>query len=293
LWWFNYINEVVMLAIIGGTGFYELDGLSINSVEEVRTPYGIPSAQISIGKIGKNNIAFLPRHGRGHALLPSEINYQANIYALKAIGATQVLSISAVGSLTEELAPGDVALPSQYLDFTKGKRETTFFGDGLVGHVSTAVPVCEKLAAAVVDVGHATPEVKIHTGVTYACVEGPRLGTRAESFFLRGTGAHLVGMTNVPEVFLACEAQIAYASLCIVTDYDSWHDDPSHHATVAQVIKRYKETAFKVQKLVSTLLAGELPSRTKAQAKTLESAILTPEEFLTPEKKQLLAILRR
>lgn len=282
-----------MLGIIGGTGFYQLESLDVHSVEEVETPFGMASAQIALGTIDSHPVAFLPRHGRGHSLLPSEINYRANIYALKVVGVTHILSISAVGSLAEEIAPGDLALPSQYIDFTKGRREATFFGKGLAGHVSTAFPVCARLASKVAEAAQHVKDCRIHQGLVYACIEGPRLSTQAESFFLQNAGAQLVGMTNVPEVFLAREAQIAYASLCIVTDYDCWHEDPAHHVTVDQVIQRYYKTVSKVHEVLKVLFADEIPLRSSDLTSSLQTAVITGEEQLTAEHREILATLRR
>ena len=219
-----------MLAIIGGTGLYDIDGLETVSEETIETPFGSPSAPVKRLRLGEREILFLPRHGAGHSFLPHEINYRANIFALKKAGARMLVGFSAVGSLREEIAPGDFAIPSQYLDLTKGKRENTFFGNGIAAHVSTAVPTCPDLSGWIKQVAQENA-IKLHMDKTYACVEGPRLGTKAESFFMRGAGCDLVGMTNVPEVFLAREAQLSYATLCIATDYDCWMEDPSQHVT--------------------------------------------------------------
>ena len=178
------------------------------------------------GRLHDREILFLARHGAGHRLLPHEVNYRANVFALKRAGATQILGFSAVGSLVEAVAPGDLAMPSQYFDWTRGARERSFFGGGVAAHISTAIPVSENLVTWAAGAAKRL-DITLHTGLTYACVEGPRLGTRAESHFMRGAGCHLVGMTNVPEAFLAREAQICYATVGIVTDYDCWMDDPS------------------------------------------------------------------
>jgi 5'-methylthioadenosine phosphorylase len=199
-----------MLSVIGGTGVYAFEGLEITDTHEVVTPFGRPSAPIVEGRLGGAPLLFLARHGQGHALLPHEVNYRANIWALKSLGATRVVGVSAVGSLRLEIAPGDLSVPDQYFDFVKGPREKSFFGGGMAAHVSTAEPTCARLTAAVAAAGERVG-VSVHTGKTYGCVDGPRLGTRAESFFLRdAAGCDLVGMTNVPEVFLAREAQLCY-----------------------------------------------------------------------------------
>ena len=197
-----------MLAIIGGTGLYELDGMVIDQRIDEPTPFGQPSGAISRGRIGQHTVLFLARHGAGHRLLPHEVNYRANIYALKRAGATMILSFSAVGSLAEAIEPGHLAIADQYFDWTRGERRRTFFGDGVAAHVSTAQPVSATLIDWVVqgvrDHASRHPDhapITLHPRVTYACVEGPRLGTRAESLFMRQAGCQLVGMTNVPEVF--------------------------------------------------------------------------------------------
>lgn len=281
-----------MLAIVGGTGLYELPGLEIERRLQPTTPFGEPSGEVLQGRLGNNPVLFLARHGSGHRLLPHEVNYRANIFALKQAGATQLLGFSAVGSLALEVRPGDLAMPEQYFDWTRGNRQRTFFGGGVAAHVSTARPV----SAALVDaVGHAAGRagLSVHRGLTYACVEGPRLGTRAESHFLRQAGCHLVGMTNVPEVFLAREAQMAYATVGLVTDYDCWLDDPAQHVSVSGIFELYGQTLGKATQLLHALLAEALP-QPEADARTaLSTAMLTPDAALTEEQRQWLDVLRR
>lgn len=281
-----------MIGIIGGTGLYKIDGLSDLQQETVETPFGVPSAPIMIGKLGAKAIAFLPRHGNSHELLPSEINYRANIFALKSLGVTQVVSVSAVGSLAEEIVPGSLVLPSQYLDLTKGVRAPSFFGDGLVGHISSANPVCSELVAAIHKAGQCA-DVEIMTGATYACVEGPRLGTSAESHMLRGFGAKIVGMTNVPEVFLAREAQVCYASICVVTDYDSWRNDPAEHATVDAILTRYQSSISKVKGVIHELIESYDGSITCPCRTALGSALLTSREKFNPKHRSIVSVLER
>lgn len=280
-----------MLGIIGGTGIYQLEGLEVTAEHELETPFGAPSAPIIQGRMGERDLFFLPRHGRKHELLPSEVNYRANIWALKKLGVTEVVGLSAVGSLREEIAPGDLSLPDQYFDFVKGNREKTFFGKGLAAHVSTAEPTSKPLADALEQAG-AQVGISVHRGKTYGCVDGPRLGTRAESFFLRGAaGCDLVGMTNVPEVFLAREAQISYCTIAIATDYDCWMEDPAHHVSVEQVIARYGASLEKAKKLLTAFINASVqeldcPSRT-----SLACAVLTPRDSLTAEQQALLELL--
>lgn len=296
-----------MLGIIGGSGFYQIDGLEIIEQRQVSTPYGAPSAPLTIARLSgsaaaaadnndnnsnnsNNTVIFLPRHGGGHTLLPSEINYRANIWALKSAGARQVIAVSAVGSLRQEIAPGHFVIPAQYIDHTKGLRRHTFFGDGLVAHVSSAQPVCPALsgalAAAAKGAGYAA-----HAGKTYVCVEGPRLGSRAESFFLRDAmRADIVGMTNVPEVFLAREAQLCYATLGVVTDYDCWQDDPAAHVTVEEVIRRFGDTINRAKTVVAALLQNP-PPPDDAHRRVLAASILTPPAARSTAHQELLAVL--
>ena len=281
-----------MLAIIGGTGIYQMDQLEVIETREMATPFGAPSSPIVRGKLGKHNIIFLSRHGAGHQHLPHEVNYRANIFALKAMGATQIIGISAVGSLDEAIAPGELAVPAQYFDWTRGRREQTFFGNGIAVHVSTANPVSANLSDWIARHG-AQLGIKVHTGVTYACVEGPRLGTRAESHFLRHAGCHLVGMTNVPEVFLAREAQICYATIGIATDYDCWMDDPAKHVQATEIFGLYRKSLDKVQLLLSALLADERPPEEPEIRSALQYAMLTPASALTAQQREWTAILQR
>ncbi|EAR62845.1 S-methyl-5'-thioadenosine phosphorylase [Neptuniibacter caesariensis] len=281
-----------MLAIIGGTGIYQLEGLEVMGEHELETPFGSPSAAITQGKMADQDLLFLPRHGRRHELLPSEVNYRANIWALKKLGATQVIGLSAVGSLQEEIAPGDLSLPDQYFDFVKGNREKTFFGNGLAAHVSTAEPTSKCLADGLEKAAESVGQ-KVHRNKTYACVDGPRLGTRAESFFLRGAaGCDLVGMTNVPEVFLAREAQLCYCTIAIATDYDCWLDDPAQHVSVEQVIARYGASLEKAKQVLTAYITqGNSCADDCSCRKSLASAVLTPREVLNAEQLELLELL--
>jgi 5'-methylthioadenosine phosphorylase len=282
-----------MIGIVGGTGLYKLDGLSGVEERKIETPYGLPSAPLTIGAMGNQKIAFLPRHGSHHDKLPHELNYRANVWALKAAGARAIISVSAVGSLAMEYAPGDLVIPSQYLDFTKGIRAHTFLGDGLVAHISSAEPVCPVLSGRIAGVAQSL-SIKLHSGRTYACVEGPRLGNRAESRFLIQSGAHIVGMTNVPEVYLALEAQMAYASICVVTDYDCWLEDPSYHATLDKVMAQYKGSLDKVKKILTKLLSeGDLSKEleTSPSRKALAGAVITDRSRMAADRLTQLAFL--
>ena len=282
-----------MLAIIGGSGLYALDELDVVAEHDIDTPFGKPSAPIIEGKAFGSSVLFLPRHGRNHEFLPSEVNYRANIYALKKLGATTVLSISASGSLQEEIAPGDLALASQYFDHTRGKRNASFFGEGVTAHISTAAPTCPVLASDVLKAAKET-DLSLHSDKTYACVEGPRLGTKAESNFLRGAaGCDIVGMTNVPEAFLAREAQIGYVTLAIATDYDCWREDPNEHVSVEAVFAVYFENIGKIKQLILKLLENGISETPNNIRTALNGAVMTPDERLNDAQKEWLSVLRR
>src|SRR4030081_3002507 len=243
-----------MIGIIGGTGLYRMEALQVTQTREVSTPFGPPSSPIVLGVLQGRDVAFLARHGLHHDLLPSEINFRANIWALKSVGVRTVIGVSAVGSLREEIRPGDISLPSQYLDFTKGLRAASFFGRGIVAHVSTAQPACRATAALITRVAHSLG-TSVHEDKTYACVEGQRPGSRAESFFLRGAGADLVGMTNVPEAFLALEAQLGYCTISLAPDYDCGLDDSPQHVSAEQVIGLFHSNLGRVQQLIAGAVA--------------------------------------
>ncbi len=281
-----------MLGIIGGTGLYSLNGLEVVREHPMETPFGSPSAAIVEARYGAQTVFFLPRHGIGHQFLPHEVNYRANIYALKILGVRQILGVSAVGSLQEAYAPGHFVLPSQYIDLVRGLREKTFLGGGLSAHISTAEPVCPALSAWIAETAEAMG-LTLHRGLTYACVDGPRLGTRAESFMLRGMGADLVGMTNVPEVFLAREAQITYATLGIVTDYDCWRDDAEDHANVAAIFARFGESLTQARALLARCLDNGPPPIDEGYRQALKGALMVKPERLTAERRALLEILQR
>jgi len=281
-----------MLGVIGGSGLYELDGLEIVKEHDIDTPFGKPSAAIVEGQYSGQTILFLARHGKGHQFLPHEVNYKANIFALKQLGARKVFGVSAAGSLREEIKPGDLAIASQYFDHTRGKRESTFFGKGIAGHVSTAYPVCPSLS---LDIQAAAKRINqdLHNDKSYACVEGPRLGTQVESFFLRDhANCDLVGMTNVPEAFLAREAQMAYCTVCLITDYDCWMDDPDQHVSVEKFFEVYGEALGKAKALLTELLNKPFTVTPESIRNSLQMSILTPDEAINNEQKAWLNILR-
>ena len=239
-----------MIGVIGGSGVYDIAGLEGASWVKVKTPWGSPSDEVLLGRLGGIPMAFLPRHGRGHVQTPSSINYRANIDALKRLGCTDVVAVSAVGSLREDYAPGDFVLVDQYIDRTVA-REVSFFGPGCVAHVSLAHPTCARLGAACMAAASAAG-VRIHPRATYLAMEGPQFSTQAESRLYRQWGADVIGMTGMPEAKLAREAELCYASIAMVTDYDCWH--PDHGAVdVAAVIKTLLANADSARNTVAEL----------------------------------------
>jgi 5'-methylthioadenosine phosphorylase len=275
------------LAVLGGSGFYEMPGLG--DVEEVTvdTPYGPPSDAIRVGTLEGARLAFLARHGRGHRLFPSELPQRANFWALKSLGVKRVLAISAVGSLQEELRPGDLVCVDQFIDRTRGTRPATFFGDGVVAHVGMADPVCPALAAVAIAAAQRIAQA-MHAGGTYVCIEGPAFGTRAESHLYRSWGAHVVGMTALPEAKLAREAELCYALVAAVTDYDSWHSE--HDAVDAKtVFAVLQQNVEKSQALVREM-ARALPPVTDhcGCQSALDSALVTQPAEISPEARQRL-----
>jgi 5'-methylthioadenosine phosphorylase len=213
----------IKIGVIGGSGLYQMEGMEVLEERRIDTPFGAPSDAYIIGRVEGREVAFLPRHGRGHRLLPSELNYRANLYGLKVLGVEWIVSVSAVGSLQERYKPTDFVVPDQFYDRTR-HRPDTFFGNGLVAHVSLAHPVCERLAACVAE-GAREAGATVHEGGTYLCMEGPTFSTRAESEEYRRRGFDIIGMTNLQEAKLAREAEMSYATMALVTDYDCWHEE--------------------------------------------------------------------
>ncbi|MFZ3065783.1 MAG: S-methyl-5'-thioadenosine phosphorylase [Nitrospirota bacterium] len=234
------------IGIIGGSGLYEMEGLTDVKEVKIKTPFGDPSDKFILGILSGRRLAFLPRHGKGHRILPTEINFRANIYAMKKLGVERIISVSAVGSMREEIEPGHIMIPSQFYDHTK-RRISTFFGDGIVAHVGMADPVCnglaEQLYRSSISIG-----AKTHNGGIYLCMEGPQFSTRGESLIYRKWGVDVIGMTNVTEAKLAREAEICYATIALSTDYDCWHvsEDDVTVGAVIQIIKQNVNTAKKI-----------------------------------------------
>jgi 5'-methylthioadenosine phosphorylase len=255
---------------------------------EIKTPFGSPSDLYSVGELEGRKVAFLARHGRGHWLLPSELNFRANIYGFKLLGVERILSVSAVGSLQAKYRPGDMVMPLQFFDRTRG-RISTFFGDGLVAHISFADPVCSVLVDTLAASCQAT-NVKFHKGGTYLCMEGPAFSTQAESNLYRSWGMDIIGMTNLQEAKLAREAEICYATMAMVTDYDCWH--PEHDAvTVDQVIACLTQNAENAQRILRTALKRMPKERRCKCGSTLKHAIQTDRSFISSDIKEKLQLL--
>ncbi len=268
------------LGIIGGSGLYAMDGLKIVETREVTTPFGPPTSPLTMGEIDGVPMAFVARHGPGHTISPTEVNYRANIFALKDIGVEQVVAISACGSLREDYAPGHVVVPDQIFDLTR-LRPLSFFSEGLVSHVSVADPFCPNLSPAVVESLQAA-QAEVHEGGTLVTIEGPRFSTRAESNTFRAWGMSIIGMTTSPEAFLAREAEMCYSVMAHVTDYDSWHQMEAP-VTVEIVIRTLEANMRIIQNAISELM-GRLPEERRCTCKdALKDAIVTKRESIPPE----------
>jgi 5'-methylthioadenosine phosphorylase len=276
------------VGIIGGSGLYRMEGMTEVEKVKVSTPFGEPSDAIILGNVKGVQVAFLPRHGEGHRINPSELPTKANIYALKSLGVERIISVSTVGSLKEEIEPLDIVVPDQLIDATKG-RASTFFTDGIVGHVSLAEPFCPVLSQLSFD---ASTKVgaKVHKGGTYLVVEGPQFSTKAESKLYRSWGADVIGMTALPEAKLAREAEICYATLAIVTDYDCWH--PSYESvTTEMILTNLKKGIDTVRRILKLLLSSIPQQRECACASALRYAIATDVKYIPEEKKKELGLL--
>jgi 5'-methylthioadenosine phosphorylase len=276
------------IGIIGGSGLYAMPGLTNIREERVSTPFGDPSDPLVLGELDGRRVAFLARHGKGHRLLPSELNFRANIYALKSVGVEQILSVSAVGSLKEEHKPTDFVVPDQFIDRTFA-RTATFFGEGIAGHVGFGDPVCRDVAAVLTN-ACAKEDVVGKSGGTYICMEGPQFSTRAESNLYRSWGADIIGMTNLQEAKLAREAEICYATLAMVTDYDCWregHDDVTVEQVIAVMHQNSANAARVVRAAVNLLPAG----RTCACATAAQYAIMTSADVIPRATREKLALL--
>ncbi|HET7151026.1 MAG TPA: S-methyl-5'-thioadenosine phosphorylase [Candidatus Acidoferrum sp.] len=277
------------VGIIGGSGLYSMDGLTATKQIRLKTPFGGSSDAIVLGTLEGKKVAFLARHGRGHRILPSEINYRANIYAMKMLGVERIISVSAVGSLKEDLRPGEFLVPDQFFDRTKN-RAATFFGDGLVAHVAFAHPICGALSGILAD-ACVHEAVKVHSHGTYICIEGPQFSTLAEAEVNRKLGFDVIGMTNLTEAKLAREAEICYATIAMITDYDCWH--PEHESvTAAQIIATLNQNAENAQKVLRTAVR-EIPAvRACKCGSALQHALVTDMKLVPkPTKQRLTAII--
>ncbi|MFY9221623.1 MAG: S-methyl-5'-thioadenosine phosphorylase [Blastocatellia bacterium] len=278
------------IGVIGGSGLYQMEGLTDIEEVSVDTPFGAPSDNFIIGTLEGVRVAFLARHSRGHRLMPSELPFRANIYAMKKLGVERIISASAVGSLREELKPLDLVIPDQFFDRTRG-RVSTFFGEGVVAHITFADPVCHQLCDVIESAGKPLTDIKIHRGGTYICMEGPAFSTRAESNVYRSWGMDIIGMTNLQEAKLAREAELCYSTIALVTDYDCWHE--GHDAvTVDMVIQYLTQNVINAQRVIrGTIkeLAGV--ERTCKCSSALKHAVLTSPQAIPEAAKEKYKLL--
>ncbi|MCP9449325.1 MAG: S-methyl-5'-thioadenosine phosphorylase [Nitrospira sp.] len=278
------------VGVIGGSGLYAMEGLKDAREYRIRTPFGAPSGAVVVGLIDGVQVAFLARHGSGHRLSPSEINYRANIYALKSLGVSRVISISAVGSMKESIKPEDVVIPDQFLDLTK-RRASTFFEGGVVAHVAFGEPVCaglsEKLASSGRRVG-----ATVHSGGTYVCIEGPQFSTKGESMLYRQWGVDVIGMTNMPEAKLAREAELCYATMALVTDYDCWHET-EEDVTVEAILATLHRNVESAKRILQEAIPAVATSEACACQRALDHAIVTSRKGVPAAVKDKLALLTR
>lgn len=284
--------DQVKIGIIGGSGLYKMEALKDVKEVNIDTPFGTPSDALIIGELDGTSVAFLARHGRNHSFSPSEVPFRANIYALKSLGVEYIISASAVGSLKAEAKPLDMVIPDQFIDRTKN-RASTFFGEGIIAHIAFGDPVCPNLAK-VLSEAIATlnlPNLTLHQGGTYVCMEGPAFSTKAESNLYRSWGATIIGMTNLPEAKLAREAEMAYATLAMVTDYDCWHPDHDN-VTVEMVIGNLMKNAVNAQQIIRETVRQLTQNPPTSEAHSaLKSAIITPLDKAPAATKEKLRLL--
>ena len=278
----------ITIGIIGGSGLYSMQGLTAVREIRVQTPFGDPSDAIVTGTLEEKRVAFLARHGRGHRFLPSEINFRANIYAMKQLGVERIISVSAVGSLQEDLRPGEFLVPDQFFDRTN-KRISTFFGDGLVAHVTFDKPTCGEVSAVLAGASDRCG-VKVHRRGTYVCIEGPQFSTLAEAHVHRQLRFEIIGMTNVTEAKLAREAEICYATIAMITDYDCWHPDHAS-VTVAQIIATLNQNAENAQRVLRQAVKEMPPQRSCKCGAALAHALITDPKVLSASTKKKLAAI--
>ncbi len=280
------VLEKPIAGVIGGSGFYSMKGVDILEELEMDTPFGSPSGKYVLGRIRDNTVAFLARHGKGHRYRLSELNYKANIFGFKLLGVRWLISASAVGSMKEEIAPGHIVIPDQFIDLTR-KRDPSFFGQGgIVAHVSMADPVCPILSSLLAREAKAAGAT-VHEGGTYLCIEGPQFSTRAESNLYRSWGVSVIGMTNMPEAKLAREAEICYATMAMATDYDCWHET-QEDVTVEKVIQTLRQNVEKAQEIVKRVVSLLPMERSCHCPNALKDAIITDPEVIPDDTYQKL-----
>ena len=283
----SHVSEI-KIGIVGGSGLYELEGLTDVRWVRVRTPFGQPSDAYCVGRLGDRTVVFLPRHGRGHRLMPSELNFRANIYGFKKLGVEWVISISAVGSMREEIRPLDLVIPDQFFDWTR-RRVSSFFGNGIVAHVGMADPVCPELAGRLEEAARATGAT-VHRGGTYLCIEGPQFSSKGESKIYRQWGVDIIGMTNMPEAKLAREAELCYATLALATDYDVWHESEAHVSVEAVVANLMKNVAT-AKEVLRRVVPSVGPLRRCPCPSLLKNAVITNPAAFSPRTRKTLDLL--
>jgi 5'-methylthioadenosine phosphorylase len=279
--------QKIQIGVIGGSGLYRMKDLEDHETVSLVTPFGKPSDDYHLGTLRGRRVAFLPRHAAGHRLMPTELPFRANIHGFRQLGVEHLISVSAVGSMKEEIVPGHLVLPDQFIDLTKG-RPSTFFGDGIVGHIPFDKPVCSALADILFREGKEAG-ADIHRGGTYICIEGPQFSTLAESLLYRSWGVDVIGMTNMPEARLAREAQICYATLALATDYDCWHEEDE--VSVGQILKIISQNVRIAQEIIRRAVDRIPAERTCSCSRALENAVLTDRKHVTPVAAQRLSLI--
>ena len=276
------------IGVIGGSGLYEMEGLRAKEEVTVDTPFGLPSDSYLIGELGDFELVFLPRHGRGHRILPTDLNYRANIYGMKQLGVEWIISVSAVGSMREEIEPGHIVIIDQFFDRTR-ERPSTFFGDGVAGHITFADPLCPTLRPVLAEAASAAGAT-VHDGGTYVCIEGPQFSTRAESRVFRSWGVDVIGMTNLPEARLAREAEICYATIALCTDYDCWHEG-EEDVTIEVVLETVRKNVSTAHNIIKEAVSRFPIERTCLCSEALKNAIMTPADLIPPVTRESLGLL--
>lgn len=278
-----------ILGVIGGSGLYEIEGLEQVERISLETPFGDPSDSFIVGVLDGVRMVFLPRHGRGHRLLPSEVNYRANIYGMKKLGVNRLISVSAVGSMREDIEPGHIVIPDQFIDRTNAARNSTFFGNGIVAHIQFADPVCRVLSDVLEDAARRAGAT-VHRGGTYLCMEGPAFSTRAESLMYRSFGVSIIGMTNIPEAKLAREAEICYGVVALATDYDCWHD--SHDdVSIDAILAIIRQNVAMAKSIIRNVAGSPVGERNCPCADALRYAIITERSVIPEETKRALDVI--